>query len=361
MDYKNINIIGTGCYIPENVVDTTCLFKKIDSQNRFGIPVDFLKSKAGIISHRAVEPHIRPSTMASLAAINAMDQAEVLPEEIDLLIFCGITRDFEEPATAHNVQSIIGAANAECYDVSNACHGVISGLNIASQYASSGNIKKALIVAAEKNSYNHGVFIEDILTNKNYPADEFRKKNAILSAGDAAGAIVIEANNKEGYGFNPFWFKSEGENSQLCEYRIERSGFVGQANMKNIMEEFIRIHQSQIQNTYNLLGWSPSDVDHIMIHQTGRKPALDHAKIANVSPDKLVLTYPWLGNIASATIPVVLSLTDFKEDEKMLFLTGGSGVTIGQTGTVYSYENFANNPSLNSDIIQNLTHYNNEE
>ena len=64
----------------------------------------------------------------------ALESANLKPEDIDLLIFCSITSDFLEPATAMKIREDLGCSNANCYDIKNACNAFLTGMEIANMY-----------------------------------------------------------------------------------------------------------------------------------------------------------------------------------------------------------------------------------
>lgn len=356
---NNTQIIGAGCFLPQKITNTRDLLASVDSYNRFGFKENYIEKKIGIISLRTAEFAMMPSEMAAIAAENALLQSDVLAKDLDLIIYCGIAKDYFEPATAHYVQNMLGASNARCLDIMNACHGVMDGIDYAKEKIKNGSIKKALICTAEKQSITHKVLIDQI-NDPAFTKEEFLSKMPLFTAGDAGGALVLQSTNSEEC-IGDIWFKSEGSQTNLCEYKLENNRVVGGSNMKKIIQESVKTHHKQSENTLNKLGWKPDEVDHFIVHQTGTRPCQGYALAGNISQDKITFTYPWLGNIASATIPVVLSISKIKKGQKIFFMTAGSGLTSGQTGAVAAYDNMVFNPSINSDILKNLANYNSEK
>ena len=113
--------------------------------------------------------------MGTKAAIAAMKQAQVAPEEIDLIIVATFTPDTLLPATACWVQKKIGAINAACFDVSAACSGFIYSLEIAQQFISTHVYDTVLIVGADKLS----------------AITDWTDRNTCVLFGDGAGAAIL--------------------------------------------------------------------------------------------------------------------------------------------------------------------------
>ena len=330
-------IVGVGAAIPEKRVHSDDLLQSIDSEKRFGVPHNFISNKVGIIERRVADLLTKPSDLAIEASINAMCQSGVEALDIDLIVYCGIDGDWVEPATAHRVQDFIGAKNAYCFDVSNACHGMMNGLDYANEKILSGKIETALVCTGEKSSE----LLYDVINKLSMPnvtREDFDKWVGTLTVGDAGGAFVVRRGN-DNTGLEYMQFYSAGEYADLCSYTRDEHGIQGHMHMKSISQTFARMHKSRIKNVYKTLGCAPEDIDHFVAHQVGATPHNLWCKIAGVPLDKSTQTYPLLGNLTSATMPVAISLTGFNRNDKMLILSGGSGLTIGYTSMVCSFDN----------------------
>ena len=128
--------------------------EEIKPESRFGIPHNWIDTRVGIKERRFVDFSTKPFDLAIDGSKKALDSAGIRPEDIDLIIFCGIDRDYIEPSTAHVVQHTLGS-RAICMDVSNACQGIISGISVADAMIGSGSIETALICSGETAS--HGI------------------------------------------------------------------------------------------------------------------------------------------------------------------------------------------------------------
>ena len=105
-----------------------------------------MSEKMGIIERRVAPSDAKPSDLAIPAARKAIEAAtDIKPEEIDLVIFCGIERDQPEPATAHVIQDKLGLNARYALDIANACFGFVNAMEIATNYISCGIVKLSLI------------------------------------------------------------------------------------------------------------------------------------------------------------------------------------------------------------------------
>src|SRR5260221_281292 len=99
---RTVSIIGTGSYAPERILTNHDLEKMVDTSDQW------IRTRTGIRERRIAKDSETTSDMGSRAALAAMEQAKVTPEEIDLIIVATATPDHQFPATACFVQKKIG-------------------------------------------------------------------------------------------------------------------------------------------------------------------------------------------------------------------------------------------------------------
>jgi acyl-CoA:acyl-CoA alkyltransferase len=322
---------GVGAHIPGNIVTSDELLAEAQSES-FGVPTKFISSIVGIEERRFSEDNDKPSTLAIRAAQTAIENSNVNTKDIGLVIYCGIERDNMEPATAHTIQHALGI-NATCFDVSNACHGFMNGIAIADSLIAIGTIEHALIVTGEKGSAVTKAALKKLKTCTN--AKDFRRWIGALTVGDAGGAVILgrkQGNN----GFKKIIFHTDSQHNNLCYYNYNEEGIIdGQMLMRPISNAILKLHSEAITKTYETLNWQPDEVDKIVSHQVGWKPHLQLTEAAKMPQDKATCTVKKFGNLTSATIPVNLYMNQPKQQEKILMLGTGSGLSICQTGLVW--------------------------
>ena len=135
-------IIGTGSYVPEQIVTNGDLAKIVETSD------EWIRSRTGIGARRIATAD-STSHMAACAAQEALKQSGVKPEEIDLILLGTSSPDYCFPNGACEVQGMIGAVNAACYDISAACTGFVFALNTAHAFISSGLSKTALVIGSD--------------------------------------------------------------------------------------------------------------------------------------------------------------------------------------------------------------------
>ncbi len=321
-------VTGAGAYLPKTVVKSETLMDAVKCE-RFDIPVSWINDMVGVKERRVAEPGTQPSELALKAGRAAIENAGIDGRDIDLVIYCSIERDFSEPATAHLIQAEL-APNASCFDVANACHGIMNGIQIADAMIQSGGAETALLVTGEIPSMVTEYAI-DAINKSNDPAD-FHRWLGALTVGDAGGALILQRKSKPEEGFQKLSFHSAGKYTDLCYYRRNADGIEGQMLMKEISVKMVKMHGAHIRNTYESLGWIPDDVDTLITHQVGRRPHLSLSRISSVPLSRATQTYEKFGNLTSTTIPVNLALFPPSANSKVLILGAGSGLSISQVG-----------------------------
>ncbi|TQV78113.1 ketoacyl-ACP synthase III [Exilibacterium tricleocarpae] len=327
----NSRIAGIGAFLPPDRVTSESLMDEIDS-TRFGAPKNYISKCIGIKERRISDARTLPSDMAIAASHNALEDAGLEAGEIDMILYCGIDRDWQEPATAHRVQTELGATRATVLDVTNACHGFMNGLAIADSFISNGAVDNVLVCTGEKPSRVMLEAIEQIKRTNN--KEEFKRWIGSLTVGDAGGAMVVQRGTAHS-GWQWMEMRSEGQHAELCYYRHTQAGVEGQMIMGLISRVFVGLHKKLIDKTYRALNWSPTDIDVMYCHQVGAIPHKQLTSAADLDLNCAPITYDFLGNLTSASIPVNMALNRPKRGDKLLVLGAGSGLSICQAGMIY--------------------------
>ncbi len=166
---KKVGIIGVGEYIPEKVLTNADLEKMVDTSN------EWIITRTGIKERRIASDSEATSDLAIKAAREALKDANLAPEELDLIIVATITPDMPFPSVASIVQNTLLAKKAAAFDISAACAGFVYALSIAHQFIGAGTYRNALVIGAEKLS----------------AVTDWKDRNTCVLFGDGAGACVF--------------------------------------------------------------------------------------------------------------------------------------------------------------------------
>ena len=170
-----VKIIGTGSYVPERRLTNADLEKMVDTSH------EWIIERTGIVERRIAAPDEYTSHMGTKAAQRALESCGLQPEDIDLIIVSTITPDTFTPSTSCYIQDALGAKNAAAFDISAACSGFLFAMKTAVQFLGTGQMKTALIIAAEKLS----------------TVVNWEDRTTCVLFGDGAGAAVLQASTGE--------------------------------------------------------------------------------------------------------------------------------------------------------------------
>src|SRR5687768_14430987 len=162
-------IVSTGRFLPDRVLTNADLEKMVDTND------EWIRQRTGIRERRIAGPDMGAADMGAEASRIAMCRANVQPGEIDLIVVSTATPDRLLPATACDMQALLGATNAAAFDISAACSGFLYALDVAEGHLAAGRGEIALVVATEKMS---GIV-------------DWTDRATCVLFGDGAGAAVL--------------------------------------------------------------------------------------------------------------------------------------------------------------------------
>ncbi len=314
----DVEIIGTGSYVPENRVTNDDLSKIVDTSD------EWIRTRTGIIERR-ISLTETTADLAVAAARRALDDAGVAAEELDLIIVATVTPDYFFPSTACFVQNSLGASRAACFDISAACTGFIFGLSIASQFIRTGMYQKALIIGAEALS----------------KITDWEDRGTCVLFADGAGAAVIKRGNQ---GIISEVIGSDGSKGECleCPALPLKNVFIeaeeakpphAKMNGREVFKFAVNILPECILKTLEKTPYTLEDINHIIPHQANLRIIDSAAKKLQVDQAKFYVNLPSYGNTSSASIPIALdemAKGKLIHEGDLLVLVGfGGGLTYG--------------------------------
>src|SRR6266850_2818986 len=137
-------ITGTGAFVPEKVLTNADLSRMLGQDIN-----DFVLQVVGIRERHICAENESTADLATEAAKRALDAANILPEDLDLIILATDTPEYMSPATSVVVQHRLGARNAGTFDLNSACAGFVTALDTASKFIiADDSYKKVLVIGA---------------------------------------------------------------------------------------------------------------------------------------------------------------------------------------------------------------------
>ncbi len=290
---------------------------------------EWILKRTGISERRILEKNAPTYSLAVEAARQAINDAGLRPENIDLVLVTTSTPDYLTPSTSCIIQRETGAVNAAAFDLVAACSGFIYGMTIAQQFIQTGYYKNVLLVSSE---------------GMTKAIDWNDRKNCVLF-GDGAGAVVL-GKVEDGYGILnthigangtmgqyitiPCLYMSEEDKQTREEYSNKLALWQdGQEVFKFAVKIMPYATERVIENTEVSL----DDVKYIIPHQANCRIIEGAVKRLGVALEKVYTTIKKYGNISSASIPVAMDDAYRKKrlnkGDNLVLVGFGGGLTWG--------------------------------
>jgi 3-oxoacyl-[acyl-carrier-protein] synthase-3 len=317
-----VEIVSTGRYLPDRVVTNRDMESIVDTSD------EWIVARTGIRERRLAPPEMTAAYMGAAAARIAMERAGVGPEEVDILIVSTATPDRWLPATACDIQALIGATKAVAFDVGAACTGFLYALTVAEGYVSTGRGKIALVVATEK--------LSSIV--------DWEDRSTCVLFGDGAGAAVVRESAEE-RGILGTHHQSDGNLADLL-YRpaggaaipmdedvLRNRDHLLRMSGREIFKHAVRAMAQSAGQALELSGWGLEDVDLVFPHQANIRIIKATARYAGLPMEKVFVNVDRYGNMSSATIPVAMDEAieegRLQPGMNILLVAFGAGLTWG--------------------------------
>ncbi|MFH1457834.1 MAG: beta-ketoacyl-ACP synthase III [Candidatus Omnitrophota bacterium] len=318
---KKVGIIGVGEYLPKKVLTNADLEKMVETSD------EWITTRSGIKQRRLAAKHEATSDLAMKSAKAALEDANLDPKDLELIIVATITPDKPFPAVSCFLQNALGAKNAVCFDISAACAGFVYGISVAQQFIARGAYKNALVVGAE------------ILSR----VTDWEDRATCVLFGDGAGAAVL-AEVKSG-GILSVHLGSDGSKTDLL--MIPAGGSKIPASHQSIDERlhFIKMEGNEVfklavtimaeaaQAAFRLAGLECKDIDLVIPHQANIRIIMAMAKKLGLTPQKVYLNIEKYGNMSSASTATALCEAvkegRIKKGDVVLLVAFGAGLVWG--------------------------------
>jgi len=322
-------IIGWGAYLPPLQITSADITDKLEQSGYKNVGA-VIEMMTGIKSRRYAGPEMYPSDLAAAASLRALESAGLDAKDVDAIIFCGVSRDFDEPATANIVQEKIGAKNSYVFDLSNACNGFMSSLDVADAFIASGRYENILVTAGE--------LISPYIDWEPKSRSDLKLSSMGYTLGDAGGAAVLtRVSNDDQSGIRARWFLSDGEQWRVAiipPMTKDGTRFKFKSDGAAIERVALMHVPSGVESVLEMLEWEVEDIALIVPHQVA-SPVTENIlyKQLGVSPERVIWTFPKYGNNGAASMPVAMSEAlrqgMVQEGGKVLFIGGSGGFGAG--------------------------------
>lgn len=322
-------ITAVGMYVPDKILDNAYFESIVDTND------EWIRTRTGIKERRILE-NGATSDLATLAVNDLLEQHNVNPAEIDVIIVATVTPDMLFPATACLVQERIGANEAWGFDLSAACSGFLFAYQTGCAFVESGQYKKVLVIGADKMS----------------SIVDYTDRNNSILFGDGAAAVLLEPSEDLSMGLQNSTLRIDGEGKD--KLYMSGGGSLNPPSHETVDKKMHYIYQNgkavfkvavvgMADVSYELMqknNLTSDDIAFLVPHQANKRIIDATGERMGLSKDKVMMNIDKYGNTTAATIP--LCLVEYyrdgklKKGDKLILSAFGAGYTWGSSYLVWS-------------------------
>ncbi len=316
------HITGWGMAVPERVLTNHDLEQIVDTNDSWII------ERTGIRERRIATKSDTTATLATQAALSALQGTSVNASDLDLIIVATSSPEHIFPATASIVQDNIGASKAGAFDLLAACTGFIFALNMAAQAVRSGSIDAALVIGSETLSR---------IVN-------YQDRSTAILFGDGAGAFLVEGRDWPG-GVLSCVMRSDGSGGELLSIpaggsfmpttpdTVRENLHCIQMNGREVFRFATRVMASATREAVEKAGMRLEDISLVVPHQANLRIIEAAARGLKMPLERFVVNIDRYGNTSTASIPIAFCEAwdqgRIRTGDNLVLVGFGGGLTWG--------------------------------
>jgi 3-oxoacyl-[acyl-carrier-protein] synthase-3 len=323
--FNNVTLLSVTSSIPSTVTTSDDIEQRLASAlKRLKLRGGLLRRVAGVIERRNWAAGESSDAATISAGRRAMQEAGVDPSDIGLMINTSVTRTHLEPSVAVRIHDGLGLpSSAINFDVANACLGFVTGITLAAAMIDSGQIKYALIVNGEDADEIQANTVERLL-REDVDREAFMSEFASLTLGSGAAAAVIGRADEHPSGHRILGgvTRAATQFHELCVGSVDGMFTDARALLKGGMELVVSAWKEAATE------WRWSKMDRYITHQVSSVHTDSMIKAVGIDRSRVPRTFPHLGNVGPASIPITLAEEQktLKPGERVLLMGVGSGL-----------------------------------
>ena len=317
-------IIGMGFHVPENVITNENLSQTIDTSD------EWIQTRSGIKERRWATEEISTFDLAHQASLNAISDADIDPQEVDMIIVGTLSSDYFFPGVSAQLQESLKLNTVGAFDIKAACSAFIYSLSIADQFIKTGMAKNILVVGAEAQTK---------LIDKST-----KGRDIAVLFGDGAGAAILQKSNDqsqilsthlhcEGKNIKNLWMQAPGTStgSWFKNKTFDSERFSPHMNGREVFRNAVKRFPEVINEALAHNKLSINDIKLIIPHQANFRISQAVANKMNVDMKVVYSNIHKYGNTTAASIPIALTEAleegRIKKGDHIILAAFGAGYT----------------------------------
>ena len=290
---RRARIVGTGAYLPARTVTNDELSRRVDTSH------EWIVKRTGIEERHIAADGEMTSDLACSAARDALANAGMTPDKLDLIVVATTTPDHTFPACAAAVQAKLGADRAVAFDVQAVCSGFVYALAIADNFVKAGQANSVLVIGAE--TFSRLLNWED--------------RTTCVLFGDGAGAVVLQAEEGTGTVFDrgvlATLLGSDGRHYRDLYVdggpsSTQTTGHV-RMNSREVFRFAVNALSNATRGVLELGDLEVGDVDWLVPHQANSRILDAVRRNVGLPEDRMLVTVGRHANTSAASVPLALA------------------------------------------------------
>lgn len=289
---RRSRVLACGHYLPEKILTNADLASRVETSDAW------IRERTGITQRHIAAKGELTSDLAAAAARDALKQAGLAPEAIDLIIVATSTPDETFPATAVRTQAKLGMPGIPAFDVQAVCAGFVYALSVADSMLCKGMAQRALVIGAE--TFSRVVDWDD--------------RGTCILFGDGAGALILEAAEMQPdarAGILATRLHADGRYADILRTNggVSSTQTTGTVQMqgREVFRHAVEKMCGCLQEALAASGHTVADLDWLVPHQANARIIQSIGQKLNMPTEKVVVTLDKHANTSAASIPLALS------------------------------------------------------
>ncbi len=281
-------IIGTGAYLPEKILHNADLPAHLETSH------EWIMERTGIEQRHIAADGEYTSNLGIAAGKQAILNAGVAADSIDLVILATATPDDTMPATAAKIQHALGITSGAAFDINAACSGFVYAMSVANNFIISGAAKRVLVIGAE--TYSRILDWDDRAT--------------CILFGDGAAAVLLDAQENSQRGILFSKIHSDGKFSDLIHTTggvstTKTAGLFAMAG-KEVFRHAVAKMPAAVEEGLQNLSLHKDAIDWLVPHQANMRILAAVAQKLGIEDARIISNVAKCANTSAASIPLAL-------------------------------------------------------
>ena len=288
-------IVGGGAYAPKRILTNADLEKMVETND------EWIVQRSGIRERHIADETEATSDLALRAAQQAIERANLVPEDIEFIAVGTTTPDMIFPSTGNILQHRLGCKRAGSVDLLAACAGSVYSLSIGAQFVQTGKYRRVLCVGAETLS----------------KITDFTDRGTCVLLADAAGAVVLEPSTDESglidfdlYSDGKYWdllyMPGGGARHPATHETVDKRMHYAKMKGSEVFKVAVRMFAECTERILTRNGFTAADVTLFIPHQANLRIIEAAVKRVNLPMDRVFTNVDRYGNTGAASVYVAL-------------------------------------------------------